>query len=364
LQPTEPQWQTLLTTLQTANAACNDISQQAWDNRLFNKFKLQSLVYRDIRARYNLSAQMTVRAIAKVADAYKVDRKTLRSFSLTGGFAYDNRILSWKLAKQTVSIWTMEGRQAIPYQAGQRQLTLLESQRGESDLVLIKGDFYLFTTCDVDEPDPMDVDDFIGVDMGIANIATTSDGKKFAGNQVNAIRKRRRRQRKRLQTKGTKSAKRRAKKLSGKERRFAKDVNHQISKQLIETAKRTERGIALEDLTGIRNRVRARKPKRAELHSWSFHDLGQKILYKAAMNGIPVVFVDPAYTSQMCSVCRYTAKHNRTSQAEFVCRSCGHASHADINASRNIADLGRMSIAHTSQRSLLGTSPRALAVGN
>jgi len=242
-------------------------------------------------------------------------------------------------------------------------MELLNSQGGESDLCYINGEFYLFATCNVDEPKPDDVEEFIGVDLGIANIAATSDGKQFAGDRVNSVRKRRRRQRKRLQKKGTKSAKRRLKKLSGKEQRFAKDVNHRISKQLVNSAKRTGRGIALENLKGIRDRIRARRNKRAELHSWSFHDLGQKILYKAALAGVPVVFVDPAYTSQRCSICGYTAKHNRTSQDSFVCRKCGHASHAGINAAVNISRLGRLSTAHTSQRSLLGTSPTAFTPG-
>lgn len=347
LQPTTEQYNLLLETLQVANQACNEISSRAWKTKTFKQFDIHRLVYKDIRGLGMLSAQMTVRAIAKVADAYKIDTDIKRTFSPLGGFAYDNRILSWKVDRQTVSIWTIEGRQTIPFLSGQRQMELLNSQRGESDLCYINGEFYLFATCDVDEPTPDDVTEFVGVDLGIANIATTSDGERFAGNQVNAIRKRRRRQRKRLQSKQTKSAKRRAKKLSGKEKRFAKDVNHCISKQLVETAKRTGRGIALELLTGIRSRVRARKSKRAELHSWSFYDLGQKILYKAQLAGVPVVFVDPAYTSQMCSVCGYTAKHNRTSQETFVCRQCGHASHADINAAKNIASLGCLSITRT-----------------
>ncbi|MCD4674320.1 MAG: transposase [Anaerolineaceae bacterium] len=355
LQPTKQQFVILLDTLKTANAACNDISRQAWERKTFKQFDIHHVVYRDIRSRYILSAQMTIRAIAKVADAYKLDKKVQRVFASTGGFAYDNRILSWKVNKQAVSIWTIEGRQTIPFLAGKRQIDLLKSQRGESDLVLIDGVFYLFAACDVDEPEPDDIQEYLGVDLGVANIATTSDGKQFAGSKVNSVRKRRRRQRRRLQKKGTKSARRRAKKLSGKEKRFANDINHQISKQLVEIAKRTGRGITLEDLKDIRKRIRARRNKR----SWSFHDLGQKILYKARLAGVPVVFVDPAYTSQMCSVCGYIAKHNRTSQSSFKCRQCGHASNADVNAAVNISRLGCLSTTHTSQRSLLGTSPLA-----
>ena len=133
------------------------------------------------------------------------------------------------------------------------------------------------------------------MDLGVANIATTSDGQRFAGHQVNAQRQRRRRQRKRLQAKQTRSARRRLKKLSGQEKRFARDVNHCISKQLVKTAERTGRGIALENLQGIRHRVRARKPQRAELHSWAFFDLKQKICYKASLAGVAVVQVGPCH---------------------------------------------------------------------
>jgi len=348
LQPIEEQYKLLLETLKIANATCDHISQRAWGAQTFKQFDIHRLVYKDIRSTGNpLSAQVVVRAIAKVADAYKLDKDTKRTFAPLVGFAYDARILSWKMDRRTVSIWTIEGRQTIPFLAGERQLELLNSQRGESDLCYINGEFYLLATCDVDEPTPDDVTEFLGVDLGIVNIATTSDGEHFAGNKVNSLRKRRRRQRKRLQVKQTRSAKRRAKKISGKEHRFAKDVNHCISKQLVKKAKRTGRGIALEVLKGIRSRVRARKSKRAELHSWSFHDLGKKIIYKAKLVGVPVVFVDPACTSQMCSVCGYTAKHNRISQETFKCRQCGHASHADINAALNISALGCSSTIHT-----------------
>jgi putative transposase len=143
-----------------------------------------------------------------------------------------------------------------------------------------------------------------------------------------------------LQAKGTKSAKRLLKKRARKEARFAADVNHCIAKRIVTEAERTGRGIALEDLTGIRARVRLRKPQRVTLHSWAFAQLGQYIAYKAALAGIPVVYVDPAYTSLMCSDCGHISKKNRPGQATFRCTSCGFAEHADVNAARNIASRG------------------------
>jgi putative transposase len=105
-------------------------------------------------------------------------------------------------------------------------------------------------------------------------------------------------------------------------------------------AERTGRGIALEDLKGIRGRVRLRKPQRATLHSWAFHQLGRFVAYKARRAGVAVVHVDPAYTSQACSACGHVDRANRPDQATFRCRSCGFAGHADWNAARNIAQRG------------------------
>lgn len=164
LQPTPDQHDALLQTLETANAACNDISQQAWDSKVFSQFSLHKVVYHDIRDRFPLSAQMVVRAIAKVADAYKLDKKTRRAFQPRGAFPYDNRILSFKTDEQTVSIWTLEGRQHMPYLCGDRQRELLAGDRGEADLCTIGGEFYLFVACEVETPEPEDVDEFLGVE--------------------------------------------------------------------------------------------------------------------------------------------------------------------------------------------------------
>jgi len=172
------------------------------------------------------------------------------------------------------------------------------------------------------------------------NIATTSDGARHAGKHLNRYRRRALRLRRKLQAKGTKSAKRLLRKRSRREALFAADTNHCIAKSIVAEAQRTSRGIALEDLTGIRARVRLRRPQRVTLHSWAFAQLGQFTAYKAALAGVPVVYVDPAYTSQMCSECGHVDKKNRPDQATFRCTSCGVAAHADVNAARNIASRG------------------------
>ncbi|CAM4105666.1 hypothetical protein NOGI109294_25180 [Nocardiopsis gilva] len=217
---------------------------------------------------------------------------------------------------------------------------LRESRQGESDLVLRDGTFYLVATCDVPDPNVYEPDGFIGVDLGIANIATTSTGYLAAGRKLNRYRRRQQRLRAKLQAKGTKSAKRLLKKRARREQRHAKDTNHVISKRIVTEAERTSAGIALEGLTGIRQRVRLRKPQRVALHSWAFARLGQFITYKARRAGVPLVFVDPAYTSQTCAECGHVDKRNRVDQGTFICRGCRVVAHADRNASHNISHRG------------------------
>jgi len=358
LQPTPEQHNALLETLETANATCNYASEQAWDKKTFRQYDLHKLVYKDIREKFDLAAQITIRIVAKVSHAYQRDKKVKHIFKPLGGFPYDSRILSFKTAMKTVSIWTLEGRQRMPYLCGERQHKLLEGKRGEADLCYIGGEFYLFVSCEVETPDKIDVSEYLGVDMGVINVASDSDGNQHSGSQFLNIRNRRFRQRKRLQKKGTKSASRVRKRLSGRERRFATWLNHTISKRIVEVAQRTGRGIALENLKGIRKRVRARREQRRNLHNWSFHQLLQFISYKAELAGIPIVMLDPAYSSQTCSNCGHMSKSNRKSQSAFLCQSCGYADHADTNAARN---LSRWAVRKPAKRLIV--SGKALPLG-
>lgn len=259
LQPTKEQYQQLKQTLKRANQACDFISQYAWNNKVFGKFKLQKLVYYEVRNKFDLSAQMTVRCLAKVADAYKLNKKTNHIFKPTGSIAYDDRILSYKLDKQMVSILSFAGRLKIPFVCGQLQRELLKTRQGESDLALIDNTFYLLTTCNVEEPPLNDINGFLGVDLGIKAIAVDSDGEIFSGSHINNLRARYTNLRSKLQSKGTQASKRLLKKRNKKERRFAKNTNHVIAKRLVEKAKDTGRGIALEDLKGICERITVRK---------------------------------------------------------------------------------------------------------
>ncbi|MGQ9851491.1 MAG: RNA-guided endonuclease InsQ/TnpB family protein [Aggregatilineaceae bacterium] len=356
LLPTPQQADALRRTLERCNAACNFLSDRAWETKTFRQYDLHKLAYYDTRAHFDLSAQMTVRCIAKVADAYKLDRKTKRAFKPHGSIAYDDRVLSWRLDRQTVSIWSVDGRLTIPFACGERQRALLQTRQGETDLVYRKGEFYLYTTCNVEEPPPEEMDGVLGVDLGIVNIATDSDGQVFSGSEVNNVRHRYRRLRARLQRKGTRSARRRLKQLSGKERRFAQDVNHCISKRLVAKAEGTRRAIALEDLSGIRERATVRRHQRATWHSWSFHDLRTKIAYKAALAGVPVILVDPRHTSRTCPACGCVDRRNRPDQSTFSCVACGFAGAADHIAAVNIASRGAVNRPYVSDTAPSGPS--------
>ncbi len=340
LQPDADQWRYLLETLEKANTACDFISQRAWDEKTFGAFGLQKLVYREVRDTFDLAAQMVVRLCSKVADAYKLDRGTKRTFRRRGAIAYDDRILKWYTDKRRVSIWSIAGRLNMPYVAGERQYDLLRWQKGEADLVYHAGAFYILATCDIPDPTEAETEGALGVDMGVVNIASTSDGDTHTSEAIERNRQRISRQRGELQRKGTRSAKRRLKKLAGRQRRFQTDVNHCISKQLVQCAEHTKRAIAVEELTGIRTRTRVKgADTRAKHSNWAFAQLRFFIHYKAKRAGVRVIAVNPAYTSQRCFVCGHTERANRTSQSVFLCKGCGHTDHADVNAAKNIAAL-------------------------
>ena len=283
-----------------------------------------------------MSAQIVCLLNAKVVDAYKLDKKVQRTFRKHGCIAYDSRILSLNLASSTLSIWTLDGRAKMPFVCGEKQRKLLAYPRGEADLILRKQQWYMNITVDVPEDKEIEAVDVLGIDLGIVNICADSDGNKYSGAKLNKVRHRNRALRRKLQRIGTKSARRLLKKRSRREQNFSRNTNHTISRRIVSLAKRTNRMIAIEDLTGIRSRVRARKRERTKLHSWAFAQLGGFLAYKSALAGVPLLRIDPRYTSQSCAKCGHTEKANRKSRDQFVCKSCGHTACADENGAANI----------------------------
>jgi IS605 OrfB family transposase len=350
LKPSGEQQQALKDTLARCNAACTWLAAKGFAEKTFRQFDLHRAAYLDIKDRFELGAQPAVRSIAKVADAFKVNRTAPPVFRKYAAQPYDDRIL--RFGDGFVSIWTLQGRIKIPFVCGEKQRELLAFRKGESDLCFYRGKWMLAVTCDIPETEEFKASDWLGVDLGIVNIATDSDGNVHTGATVEKVRARFASRRKGLQRRGTKAAKRRLKKLSGKEARFRKHVNHEISKVLVSLAERTCRGIALEELTHIRSRVTARKKHRARLHGWSFAQLRAFVSYKAKRVGVPVSFVDPAYTSKGCSACGCIDNKNRPNQATFSCVSCGFTDHADHNAALNIRARATLTTLDSSQAAL------------
>jgi IS605 OrfB family transposase len=334
----------LLDTMEAFNSACNYIAEICFEQQSASKFVIQKLVYHDVREKFNLSAQLTIRAIAKTCEAYKINKKTKCEFKKHGSITYDQRILTFKglhdLKYPQVSITTLDGRQLFNIEIREYFAARSNRIQGQVDLIYKKGEFYLYATCDMPENTPISPDDCLGVDLGVKNIAVDSSNETFSNDKVEACRVKMLKLRSELQKVKTKSSKKKLKKISGKEARFRTDVNHRVSKHFVEKAKDTNCSIALEDLTNINKRTTVRKKQQAERLSWAFYQLRQFITYKAKLAGVPVILIDPRNTSRTCSCCSHCEKANRKNQAEFVCKKCGHSENADFNAAKNIRNLG------------------------
>lgn len=379
LLPDARQHDALRETLTVCNREATRVAGVAFERQIFRNFDLRKVTYGEV-TEAGLGSQVAQLTIKKVADAYTTLRANLRNgrygrpgskrrakveskplvFRDDAAHPFDDRCLSWSHDQQTVSIWTTQGRvKDIRFVGSPDQLKLLrEHRRGESDLIYRDGQWFLMASIRIEPAPTLEPTGWLGGDMGVVTILHTSDNQNWAGGAVTARRAKNQRVRTTCQKKGSKSAKRRLKARRRRESRFVRDVNHQISKRVVETAKRTGHGIALEDLTGIRARVRHRKPQRSTFHSWAFRQLGDFIAYKAQQAGVPVVWVDPAYTSQTCSACGHRDKQNRPDQATFACRRCGTLLNADHNAAINIAAAGQ-ALWETRSSGVQSTTPDA-----
>jgi len=332
LLPSQEQKQRLLQTMRSINAACDYASAYAFKNKTYGRKSLSAAIYRELREKFGLLAQLTVSTINKVCNSYATDTTVQHIFRPKGGIDYDCNSITLKNL-DNISILTTSGREHIATEYGDyRDL----DTRGRSAKLVQKGKhFYLNIFLDVPETQVKRYKRFIGVDMGIVNIATVSTGKTYSGAEVDAVREHYGDLRKRLQKRGSKSAKRHLQKLSGKERNFKKNTNHTISKQIVQEASRQRKGIAIEDLSGFRKTVS--KEQNDRFGKWAFGELATFIQYKAKIAGIPVFAVDPRNTSRTCSRCGHCEKKNRKSQSEFKCLRCNFRCNADLNAAMNIA---------------------------
>jgi putative transposase len=301
--------------------------------------RLHNIAYHRMRHEFRLPAQLTVRALAKVADSYKTDRSIQHVFGPRGAVVFDARCFTLENLS-SVSLTTTRGRRRFVMAHGGKQREQLKAgTTGEADLLYRDGSYYLAIAVKTTEPPKSETPGgVLGVDLGIVEIATDSEGHSYSGAAVKSVRRRVRRIRRLLQAKGTRSAKRHLKKIKRKQSRFVRDTNHCIAKTLVATAVSRQKALALEELKGIRQRGNGlNREMRWLLGNWAFADLGAKIRDKAAEAGIPVIEVDPRNSSRTCSQCDHCEKANRKSQSRFHCLKCGWESNADYNAALVIA---------------------------
>jgi putative transposase len=345
LLPTADQKVELLETIERFNAAASNAAKVGFEHKVYGQASIQGLCYYEIRERFGLSAQMAVRAIAKAVECFRRDKSACPEFKPRGAICYDQRVLSFK-GPTTVSLWAMKGRLLVPFVCGAYQEARIGRIKGQADLVYRKGKFYLLCTIELPEGAPIEPVDVIGVDLGIVNIAADSTGETFSGQAIQRNRRRRATARKQHQRKGSRRARRKLKRMAGRQRRFQAKVNHEISKRLVAKAKALGMAIAMEDLSGIRDRVEptVNGRFRRQLGNWGFAQLGQFVEYKAELAGVPVIKVDARNSSRTCSVCGHCEKGNRPDQATFRCKHCGYSTDADLNAAENlrIRGLGRL----------------------
>ena len=347
LLPDTTQADALRTTVERFNEAATWLASIAFQQQCANKVQLQKLTYYELRARFGLPSDTAIRCIAQVVEAYKRDKTVQPTFRLHAAVPFSMRKNIGFKGADRVSISTLTGRVVVPFIMGQYQHERFGFALGQADLVLRRdGKWFLLVTVDLPDGTPLPISDFIGIDLGVVNLATTSDAKTHTGNNIETCRTRfhRRRQRlqraahlKQVQGKRPKNIRRALKRTARREAAFRRDVNHGISKRLVATATDTKRGIALEDLEGIRQcGTPFRQPQRAKMTGWAFAQLRSFIEYKARLAGIPVILVDPKHTSQACSACGHVSRSNRRSQARFSCQCCGFQANADFNAALNI----------------------------
>jgi len=337
--------------------ACNQILAVAKTEDCWNTNKLHHLTYYSVRAATGMKANHVCQAIRRVVDNSKATRK-IKKFRPTS-VSLDARTFVFYEDEWKVGITLISGRVNLKLLIGNYQKALLKGQAPTS-AVLVKrqdGSYYINIVVELPTEPTGKTPKVIGVDLGRRDIATTSTGKAWDGNQLLFIRDRYSRVRAGVQAKRTRSSRRLMRRLRGREQRFQRWVSHNISKTLVQDAKSLNAALAFEDLTGIRDSLNEKprnKTERRRTNNWAFYQLRLFTGYKAVIGGVPVVLVRPAYTSQTCSRCHHIHPDRKKSYRNgksFKCGHCGFEHGADLNAAKNIAALG---VVYVSQPEILG----------
>jgi IS605 OrfB family transposase len=334
--------------------ACNYASSVYFQAGGMTTRSLHDECYQRIRS-FGLSAQVSQSAIRQVKACYEaldefpehpVSFRTGGSVQLQGG----SRGRDFSFTQNGLSVWTIKGRIKPVEFWGPPRLDEFRSEwaLGDAKMFVRDENVYLAISFKSEFPEnecPHDA--VIGVDRGQNYLATVTDGKEvlfFGGGEVKQKRKHHKQLRAKLQRKkaqtGSRSLRRLLKRLSRKETRYMRDINHQISRRIVDFALETGNPtIALEDLSGIRQNTTRRKKDRYHHHSWAFYQLRQFITYKAQDHGLKVINVDPKNTSKGCSRCGHVEKASRK-RHDFKCKACGYEVHSDYNAAKNIRSRG------------------------
>ena len=340
LKTTPEQAEALDETVKAFADACNFVLEKAKELKTANKFKLQQACYYELKMKFGLTANLAVRAIARVSDALKMGK--VRRFRANSA-VYDQRIFNFIEPKEMISLSTVKGRIKVQLAIGNYQRHLLKGQKPtHAYLVRRKKGFYINIVLSqpVPRPRPGENCQIVGVDLGLNNLATCSNGMKFPGGFAREVRERFQRLRSALQAKGTRGARKLLKQLSGKESRIIRWINHNISRRIVDSLNKGD-VVVMEELTYIRERVKLRKEQRYTHNSWSFAQLQSFIEYKALEKGIAVLYTDPRNSSQTCPRC---GQSGHRSSYIFSC-SCGYRNHADFSASFELANRGRALLA-------------------
>ncbi len=352
LNPTLEQVVKIEATLKAFADGCNYVNQ-AVKPTITSASSIQNLVYPELRSIYGLSANLAVRACARVGANRKTAKhkgKPVKAFKPTS-VDYDARIFDFREKDWTVSLTLMNGREHIKLVASNYQRGKLAGRKPTSAQLCKHrdGQYYIHIQVKDETPQPIKSDKVIGVDFGRREIAHTSSGEKWDGKQIQSCRDKYSRVRASLQrkaTKGTRSTRRRArrllKRLQGRERRFQMWLNHNISKTIVQSAIATKSVVAIEDLTRIRERTNTKprnKVERFRSNSWAFYQLRQFLEYKGLQLGIEIVAVPPAWSSQTCHKCLHIGLR---SEKSFKCvnGSCLWYGDSDWNAANVLSLIG------------------------
>lgn len=324
------------------NATC----KYGWDNNIKNGSELHKNTYYEHRGITKLPAQLVCAARVKATEALKSafaikkkgDTVTCPE-SKRCPIRYDARSYSLWKEKFELTLLTIEGRVKIGFSLPNYYLQCWEWKRTSADLIQDKiGRWWLHIVMETETPKISNVtEETVGVDLGIITPAADSRGNLHGEQRWKDIEDKTFELRRRLQSKGTKSAKRRLKKISSRQKRFRKDCDHVLSKRLVQSVS-SGATLVFEDLTNIRGTSKLRKTQRRRLHGWSFAQFQAFVTYKAEASSISIGIVDPRYTSQKCSQCGHIERGNRPSQSQFRCKKCKFECHADLNAAINIRE--------------------------